>query len=269
MASKPKTLPAARPNVGIRTAYQKRLETAVDDMTRSVIYWLRANYRANPPELAQDLGGVLSMDASPAREMERAMRLLARRWNRNFDKLAVIMAEHFAKAVADRSDRALMAALRKYGFTVRFRMTATQNDVLQATIAENVQLIRSIPSQYFTQVQGDVMRAIQSGRDLATLTDTLERRTGITRRRAAFIARDQTNKATAALTRVRQQEVGVTKAVWLHSGGGKEPRPEHVAFSGQTYDVAKGAFLEGKWTWPGVEPNCRCVSKAVVPGFDS
>jgi len=261
LSKKIQTLPAARPNVGIRTAYQKRLDTAVEDMTRSVIFWVRANYRANTPELAQD--------ASPARELERAMRLLARRWNRNFDKLAVILAEHFATGVADRSDRALMAALRKYGFTVRFKMTATQNDVLQATIAENVQLIRSISTQYFTQVQGDVMRAVQSGRDLATLTDALEKRTGITRRRAAFIARDQTAKATAALTRVRQQEVGVTKAVWLHSGGGKEPRPEHVAFSGQTYDVAKGAFLEGKWTWPGVEPNCRCTCKAIVPGFDS
>lgn len=261
MPTPPKTLAPVRPNAGIRAAYQARLDAAVEEMAASVIYWLRANYRANPPEIAQD--------ASPAREMQAAMNRLGRRWTRNFDKLSDWLARYFTDAVADRSDRALSAQLRKAGFTVKFRMTAAQNDVVQATVAENVTLIRSISAQYLTQVQGDVMRAVAAGRDLSTLTKTLEARTGITKRRAAFIARDQTAKATATLTRVRQQEIGVTKAVWLHSGGGKEPRPEHVAFSGKTYDIAKGAFLEGKWTWPGVEINCRCVSKAVVPGFDA
>jgi uncharacterized protein with gpF-like domain len=66
---------------------------------------------------------------------------------------------------------------------------------------------------------------------------------------------------------VRQKELGITKAIWVHSGGGKHPRPEHVAFSGKEYDVEKGAYLEGKWTWPGFEINCRCTSRSVIPGF--
>ena len=263
MTRKPKTLPPVRPNAGIRTAYQAKLDAAVDEMANSVIYWLRANYRANPPVMA------MAADASPAAEMQAAMNRLARRWTRNFAKLSDYLADYFATAVADRSDRALAAQLRKQGFTVRFKATAAQNDVLRATILENTTLIKSISSQYLTQVQGDVMRAVTAGRDLATLTDALEKRTGITRRRAAFIARDQTAKATSAFQRVRQQELGITEAVWIHSGGGKEPRPEHVAFSGKTYEIAKGAFLEGKWTWPGIEPNCRCVSRPVVPGFDA
>ena len=45
-------------------------------------------------------------------------------------------------------------------------------------------------------------------------------------------------------------EAGITKARWLHSAGGKTPRPEHVAFSGKTYDIATGADVEGRW--PGV-----------------
>ena len=34
-------------------------------------------------------------------------------------------------------------------------------------------------------------------------------------------------------------------------------------------DPSKGKFLGGKWTWPGVEPGCKCVMQAVVPGFHS
>lgn len=261
MPTPPKTLAPVRPNAGIRAAYQARLDAAVEEMAASVTYWLRANYRANPPEMAED--------ASPAREMQAAMNRLGRRWTRKFDKLSDWLARYFTDAVADRSDRALSAQLRKAGFTVKFRMTAAQNDVMQATVAENVTLIRSISAQYLTQVQGDVMRSVTAGRDLASLTEALQARTGITKRRAAFIARDQVNKATSAFQRVRQTELGVTEAVWLHSGGGRKPRPEHVAFSGKTYKIAQGAFLEGKWTWPGIEPNCRCVSRPVIPGFDA
>lgn len=256
-----KTLDAPRPNAGLAVAYRKRLDALIDEMDASLTYWIRAKYRANTPEL-------LAQDASPAMEMRRTVRRLARRWQAKFDELAPELARYFALAATARTDAQLREILRKGGFSVRFKMTAAQNDVFQATVAENVELIKSIASQHLAAVQGDVMRSVASGRDLGTLTKTLQQSYGVTKRRAALIARDQNNKATATMTRVRQHELGITKAVWLHSSGGKVPRPEHVAASGKEYDISKGMFLEGKWTWPGVEIGCRCVSKSVVPGFD-
>lgn len=257
--TKPKTIGTVRPNEGIRVAYQRRLETLIDQMTASTEYGLRAAYRANPPEMAQD--------ASPAVELRRAVRRMARRWQRRFDELAPQLAQYFATAAADRSDKALQSMLRKAGFTVRFKMTAAQNDVLQATIGENVALIKSIPAQYMTGIDGVVMRSVAAGRDLSAMTADLVEQRGVTKRRAARISLDQNNKATATITRVRQTELGITQAIWQHSGAGKHPRPEHVAMSGKPYDVAKGAYLEGKWTWPGVEINCRCTSRSIIPGF--
>jgi len=253
------SIPAVRPNEGIRVAYQRKLEAMVDRMTKDVQRVLLRQYDTRPPELATD--------ASPTAELAAAIRRLSRKWQRDFDELAVELAAHFAKSATDRSDKALKAMLRKRGFTVRFKATAAQNDALQATIAENVGLIKSIPQRYMTGVDGAVMRSVQAGRDLGSLAKELHEQRGITKRRAATIARDQNNKATATLTRVRQQELGITKAVWVHSGAGKHPRPEHVAFNGKTYDVAKGAYLEGKWTWPGVEINCRCTSRSIIPGL--
>lgn len=249
-------LKPVHPNAGIAAAYQKRLDRLVSEMAASVTFWLEQQYRMTPPEMAAD--------ASPARTLQAAFRKLARRWQGKFDRLAPDLADYFATAVNERSDKALASILKRGGFTVKFTPTRAQNDVLQATVGENVSLIRSISSQYLVSVEGDVMRSVQAGRDLGALSKALQARTGVTKRRAALIARDQNNKATAAMTRVRYQELGITRAKWLHSRGGKEPRPEHVAFSGQTYDVSKGAYLEGKWTWPGVEINCRCVSIPVV-----
>lgn len=241
-------------------AYQRRLECMVDDLHASLVYWLRSAYRANTPEMAQD--------ESPAMAMREAMRKLTRRWQRNFDRGADDLAQWFTNASADRSDKALAATLRRAGFSVKFKMTAEANDVMQATIGEQVGLIRSIASQHLGEVEGLVMRSVSTGRDLGTLTAQIEDRFGVTRRRAALIARDQNNKATASITRVRQRGLGITEAIWMHSRGGKEPRPSHVEFSGQRYDIEKGAFLDGEWVWPGTAINCRCISKSVIPGFD-
>ena len=115
-------------------------------------------------------------------------------------------------------------------------------------------------------------QSVANGRDLAHLTEQITKRTGVTKRRAALIARDQNNKATSVLTRTRMIENGVTKARWQHSAGGKTPRPEHVKASRDrmVFDLSKGHdFDNGEGTvWPGTAINCRCVAIPIIPGFD-
>ena len=170
---------------------------------------------------------LLAEDASPASELLASMRSLGRRWLKRFDEGAKRLGEYFATTVSKRSDATLKRILKDAGF----------------------------------------MRSVQQGRDLATLTTELETRYGITRRRAALIARDQNNKATAAMTRVRYQELGLTQAIWMHSAGGKEPRPTHVANSGKAYNVSEG-WLDpavNERIWPGTLINCRCVARPILP----
>ena len=257
----PVTLAPIYPSAGITAAYRRKLDAELKAMQADLLRYLRPTYKENSPE-------IMALDASPARELRAFMRKFARRWQARFNALAPALAEYFATAVNDRVDGELRRMLRKAGFTVQMQLTRTQNDVLQATIGENVDLIKSVAAQHLTQIQGIVMRSVQEGRDLGTLTKALTEQYGVARRRAETIARSQNNMATASLTRTRQVDLGITKAKWLHSAGGRTPRPEHVAFSGKTYEVAKGAWLEGKWTWPGREINCRCVSIPIIPGLE-
>ena len=154
---------------------------------------------------------------------------------------------------------------------MELRTTRAVNDVLQATIHENVSLIRSIAQQHLTQVEGMVMRSVQRGRDLGQLATDLEQQLDVSKRRATLIARDQNNKATAVIQRTRQAELGITEAVWLHSGGGKEPRPSHVKAGRDRvkYDIRVGWWDpdDGAYILPGQLINCRCVALPVVPGF--
>lgn len=257
-------LPPVHPNAGIQADYRRRLDRLIKDMNKSFLYWIGVTYRATPPVLAQD-------EASAAIQLRIAVNKLARQWRKRFDKSSQELAKYFATAAHRRSDAVLRNILRRGGFTVKFEMTRAMRDIIDATIAEQVGLIKSIPEQYLTNVQGAVMRSVQTGRDLGTLTDEIERQYGVTRRRAELIARDQNNKATSSMVRARQVELGIKKAVWLHSHGGKEPRRTHVANSGKQYDPAMGWFDPDpkvrRYIFPGELINCRCVSKSVIKGF--
>ena len=229
-------------------------------MQNSVVYWLTANYKAS--------GAAVAMDASPAVFMRDAMRKLARRWAKRFDEIAQKLADRFSTDAMKNTDVSLSSALKDAGFTVQFKMTSQMNNALQSTIAENVGLIRSIPEKYFTEVEGMVMRSVARGRDLSHLTDELQTRYGITRRRAATIARDQNNKATSVMQAARQQSLGITQGIWRHSHAGKEPRPSHVKADGKVFDLDKGMLLDGKWVMPGEEINCRCTWSPLIPGIN-
>lgn len=258
-----RTLAPVRPYADIRDDYAARLGALVEEMHRSLLRWLRAAYRRSPPEMAQD--------DSPARPLGAVLRGLGRRWLRRWSSAAPELAEYFATAVARRSETALRSSLRRHGISVRFRRTRAMNDVMQSVVQENVSLIRSIPQQMLTQVEGIVMRSVQAGRDLASLTEALEQQFGVARRRAELIARDQNNKASAMLSRVRQQEAGITEAIWIHSAGGKAPRPSHVRAGREKarFSLAEGWWDpdEKKYVLPGELINCRCVSRPVVSGF--
>lgn len=262
-----KTLNPVRPNRFIEDAYRASLLKMIEQMNRSTAYWMRAAYRANEPRLV----ALLAQDELPATVVVSRVRRLARYWQRKFDQLAPDLARYFATKVSDRSTAALRTMLKRGGIAVKMRDTRGYQDVLRAAIEENVGLIRSIPQQHFGRIEGMVLRSVQTGRDLHQMTDDLEDAFEVSRRRAELISRDQNNKATAVLQRTRQAEIGVTESVWVHSGGGKHPRPTHVQAGRDKirYNIAEGWYdpATKKRIWPGTEINCRCVARPVIPGF--
>jgi len=258
-----RTLRPVRANAGIAAAYRRRIVALLDEMAASYEHWIAAQYRAKPPAMAQD--------ASAAKELERELRKLGKRWQRRIDEAAPKLAAWFARAAELRSETALRKILRDAGISVKFTVTREMRDVLDATVAQNVSLIRSIPEQYHTEVEGLVMRSVTAGRDLEQLTKDLRRRYDITQRRAVLIARTQNGMATAAMTRARHTAIGIEEALWLHSHAGREPRPTHLANDRKKYKIAEGWYDPDpkvrRHIWPGELINCRCVPKPIVKGF--
>lgn len=254
---------AARPPAAVAAAYRTRLLKTIAEMDNSIRYWMSSSFRKT-----EDDRELLSMVIdSAADDLQAAMWNLRRRWTRRFNRLADDLAAYFAKEQASRTDSELKRLLRRSGMSVRFSPTAPMREALDAIVAENVSLIRSIPEQYLGKVEQATMRSVLTGRDLAGLIRDIQDIYGVTRRRAELIARDQNNKSSAMLQRVRYDELGIERAVWRHSHAGRDKRPTHVANDGQEYSVREG-WLDpaiNKRIWPGTEINCRCVAIPVLP----
>lgn len=258
-------IPAIRPAAPIRNRYEARVHALIDEMGKALIREIKQQWEDDAPETV-----LLGSDKSPSQMLSDLMRRLGKHWQSRFDDLADSMADYFATAVQRRCELTLAAQLRKAGMSVRFKMTAPMRDAFNAVRAENVSLIKSIGQQHLGKVEQLVMQSVSQGRDLGTLTRELQRQTGITKRRASRIALHQNNMATATMRAVREKEVGITEVVWLHSGGGKEPRESHKSFSGKRFLLSEGHDFDdgfGK-VLPGQAIGCRCTWRPVIPGFE-
>lgn len=261
MATKPKTAAAVRPNRGVEAKYRKDLARKVAEMHASIEYWLTAAYRKNPPRMA----ALVAQDAAPSEKMKRVLNELAKRWIGRFDEYAPKIAESYLRGMFKTSDSAMRKALADAGWTVDFKMTGAVRDAFNASLQENISLIKSIPEKYLQQVEGVVMRSYAAGRDLETMTNDLRKLYPEAGRRVELIARDQSNKANAVVNRARQLELGITEAIWMHSHAGKVPRADHLAANGKRYNIAEGCLISGEYIQPGEEINCRCTSRPILP----
>lgn len=213
----------------------------------------------------------IAMDApSATKQLQIALKRWGTETNRRFEAAAEKIANDFATRNQQATQAAMMGQLKKAGFVIKFKPTASSVEAFKLVAAENVNLIRNLGQKYNADIQQKIFDSLRHGSDLHGLSKSLRQTYDITTRRAALIARDQNNKAKAVMERTRQMELGFKRGVWLHSNAGKVPRPTHKAQSDKPYTLAKGFFDkdENKWVHPGELINCRCTMKPILEGFE-
>lgn len=136
-------------------------------------------------------------------------------------------------------------------------------DQLELFSRQNAQLITSLPEQDLLQVAGIVERGLQQGTRFTNVARDIQKRFGITMRRANLIARDQTTKLNSSLTQLRQESAGITHYIW-QTAGDERVRPTHRANDGKKFAWDKPPAQTGH---PGHDINCRCVAIPVMEGI--
>jgi len=231
----------------------------VEEMSISVDYWLSAEYKRQEARIVGD--------ASPAKLLNKKLLSVMASWRKKFDKKADDIAIWFVRRADAYASRSVSNKLRAAGMTVNMRMTPEVRNVLDSLYETQVNLIKSIPQQYLTQVSTLVQESVSRGRDISFLKEELQKRYGKTERRARFIAVDQNNKASNEISRRRMISAGVKKGIVKHrSGGSKSYRHSHVKADGQEYDLEVGFWDSHlkRFVQPGELPGCKCEFRPVI-----
>lgn len=260
---KPVTVRAVHASAAVHDWYFAELDRIVKAMQAEISRYVLAAYGSLEPQSH-------AMDAAnPSILLRAALRKWGGLWISKFDRLSLDLSQAFARKSFTITQTQMRAALKEAGFTVKFAPTPGSRAAYQAVVAEQVNLIKSIPAEYLKAVETKVWGSVMKGADMHALATDLRKTYGVTRERAAFIARDQNNKAKAIIEKTRRQELGIEEAYWQHSAGGKVPRATHVAASGKRYRLSQGFYdsAVGKYIMPGELPNCRCTSRAIIPAF--
>ena len=258
---------ALRPNAGISTDYAKPIVNELELMFRDVQRELKKAFKENHYGQA--------MDASLASQSRILLNWLLRKWQPRFDEIAKSATNRMINRTLKNSTvtlrNSLKQALPDLSIDTSFSNEQLQ-EVIKASTLEAANLIKIIPYKFLNEVQGQVMRSITTGKGMEDLVPFLTKKYKGNVKHARLVALDQTRKAYQSINTTRLKTLGVKKFIWIHSGGGKEPRELHKRMSGNEYSFDSPPFIgvmygNDVYGLPGDLPNCRCICKPVI-NFD-
>lgn len=198
----------------------------------------------------------------PRRSLDTTFERMAQRFGgiaATAQRLAVLAVQRNLETVDERLKAAIKASV---GIDIA-PVLSSAGPVMSAMAAatrDNIELIKSIPEQYFEKLGDAVGKNMERGMRFEDLAKEIERIGDVTESRAKLIARDQTSKMNGAFNQARQTSLGIDRYVWQTSGD-ERVRPEHDANDGEIF----------RWNsppatgHPGHDVNCRCVA---IPYFD-
>jgi uncharacterized protein with gpF-like domain len=177
------------------------------------------------------------------------------------------------------SNQRFSASMGKVSKKFRLGKTFTNRrikEIMRASIKTNVGLARSLSQTQYKNIEELIFRSILSEQGVNMITSKIVEQIpdikNKTRKRANFIAQDQTRKAYNNLSIAKMASVGVNEFQWFHSNAGKVPRPFHKTMSPAglnrgIFSIKNPPIIDektGERGFPGQLINCRCFPKPVI-----
>ena len=256
------------PNASVASRYERSLRRLIAQMTNEVMLGVRALFADPHP------ADTFALDASLVTQAEHLLTGLQFKFGNLFATHSKSLALNMLQDNSDASESQIKSSMSELAEGLSLNtgaITAELGDVFKASVAENVALIKSIPSKYLDQVNGEVYRSISNGNGLSDLVPALRKYKMITERRARLIAHDQVRKSFANINRIRLSKMGVKKFEWVHSFGDTTPRPLHLnVLNGKVFLMSDPPIIDtktGERGFPGQLINCKCRMRPII-NFD-
>lgn len=266
------------PSEGIRKWYKRELSALSTDMSRKTIADIIKVYRREN----ENIKALYAQDADSAEVLKAELDKLNKEFYAVFTGKAEGLAKGFVARQEDYANISVKSSLKSFGlingektnFEINFInnfYSRADRRAAKAAIEANVNLIKSINSQFFEEIAGLVFRSVINAEGITSLKEGLSKISGKLDKRIDLIASDQTKKVYEALSRAKLAEVGVSKYEWVYTYGSKKPQWERVyhrdVLAGQILDLAVPVVVDpktGEKGYPGTLINCHCIKRPVI-----
>lgn len=164
--------------------------------------------------------------------------------------------EEFYKRVAAKTGINVADLITKEG------MKPTTN----ALVTETAQWIKTLRDDTFQKFTNNTLFAMSQGESLDTIVSQFDDVVAERKNHAKFLARNQVQNYNSITTKIRAQNLGITKAIW-ETAGDERVRPSHADREGKEFDLAEGLYssVDGIYLLPGTDYNCRCTYTMIIP----
>jgi len=250
---KERTLKPIRPSRMAESSYRADLLALVKKLTRQV------NEIIVPLIDKQAfIGGTdglsFANDELSSSEIIREVKELAAKNNVPY-KTAYRMSRFAADNAKANVDGRLRAELKKsVGIDIEpiLRADNKLTPLLEKAVQENVELITTIPQQYFEKLEKHITSAVAQGARHEKLKEVVKYIGNVTENRAKLIARDQISKMNGSFNRIRQTSIGIDSYRWSTSGD-ERVRETHAENDGKVFKWDSPPSETGN---PGEDINC-------------
>jgi SPP1 gp7 family putative phage head morphogenesis protein len=256
-------------------AVSVRSPLAMDDMSRSGMSPRSSFIRARKAEsgyirqilkVTRWIGDLVNHlydpeDPNTANIIDRALN----DYSRHIEGWANSVATRMVTEVAARDRKAWMEASRRMGRALRQEIdTAPTGEVMRARIADQVELITSLPLDAAERVHRLTREGIVQGTRANEIAKEIMRSGEVSASRARLIARTEVSRTSTELTRARAEHVGSTHFIW-RTAGDSDVRPSHRRLNGKTFAWGDPPECDpGHHALPGAIWNCRCYAEPVI-----
>lgn len=188
------------------------------------------------------------------------------RYAEAIDPWARATASTIIADVAARDARAWLRHSRAIGASLREEIaSAPIGSIVQRLIAEQTDLIKSIPRDAAARAQKLTLDIVQGGRRYDEAVPMIQDTGRVTRSRATMIARTETARAQSAIVQARAMFVGSDQYRWM-TVRDADVRRAHRRLHGKVFNWNDPPVAEdgGQRHHPGDFPNCRCYADPLL-----
>jgi SPP1 gp7 family putative phage head morphogenesis protein len=260
-------------------------ETLADEyerMARQYMLLLNAALKENLPTIRRAIDAERAgMRTDADVDASRMIREVMERTEREFQGKA--LAFGLERKLADLADTTRKHSIREWKRIVHKTLGINiledyyrgdfYKESMRSWTTNNADLIKSLADKSLTRMENIVQGGYLRGASNKEMARQISEAYGTGKDKAIFIARDQTAKLNAELTKQQQTDAGVDEYIWSTSDDGRV-RSCHQEFDGKKFKWSdppemwhmtkkNGRVYTGRHCHPGEDYQCRCVALPV------